>query len=152
LLQYDEWTPALDTDHAYAYVGGMLSAVNRTTGQVDFTITDPNFSWAGWSMQLAPVLGGMNDVLVINRSRLVRMDLSTKTVLYDINSRFSGQPAVRQGSVYAISAGDLEVRDQITGALQWVWEGAGGALAGSVLVTDSHAIVTAPSAFSFGNA
>ena len=34
LAQYDEWTPAVDANYAYAFVGGILSALDKKTGAV----------------------------------------------------------------------------------------------------------------------
>ena len=88
LGQYDEWTPAVNADAVYAYVGGVLTATDKATGATLFEITDPGFEWNGWSMNLAPVLGTANDVLVIHGGRLVRFDLATRTVAYSIAGNF----------------------------------------------------------------
>ena len=141
LAQYDEWTPAVDGDTAYAYVGGTLSAINRLTGAVRYTIQDPAFSWAGWSMNLAPVLGGMNDVLIVHGGRLVRFDLLNRQIAYNLTGNFSGQPAVSNSVVYVISSGTLQARSQSNGALLWSFGLPSETLRDEVALTINHAFV-----------
>jgi len=138
LPQEDDWTPAVDATHAYVYAGSALYAIDRATGGQAYTIADPN---GGFSRGLTPVLGGNADAYVVSNSRLVRFDLANRSIAWEWNSRFSGQPAIRGGEVYAISAGDLEVRDRATGQFAWLWSHPTGSLSGTVVVTDSHAIV-----------
>ena len=146
LAQYDEWTPAVDAEHSFAYVGGILSAVDRQTGTVDYTINDPNFQWRGWSMNLAPVLGNNRDVFVIQNGRLVCFDLETRTVRYDLSGGFVGQPATSDSIIYALKGSQLVAIDALTGAQQWSWTAPSGPLTGAVLVTDTHVFTTTNSA------
>lgn len=56
LPQYDEWTPAVDTNRVWAYVGEYLPGLYaqlRSTGGIDLFVEDPLFEWNGWSMNLA---------------------------------------------------------------------------------------------------
>jgi outer membrane protein assembly factor BamB len=142
LDQYDQWTPAVDDVYAYAYVGGILSAVRRDTGAVDFTIRDPHFDWQGWSMGLAPALGGMDDALVVHDGRLLRFGLQSRTIVWEKERAFSGQPAVAGGVVYAIDNGALVAIDQATGADLWSWKPPSGNLGGPFIIAGSHAFVT----------
>lgn len=141
LAQYDEWTPAVDDKYAYAYVGGRLSVLDKETGDLEYEITDPDFQWRGWSMGLAPVLGGANDVIAIHGGRLIRFDLNLKNVSWNITRNFTGQPSVARGVIYAIDSGALIARDQLTGTLLWSF-GVGETLnSSSLIITDSHAFV-----------
>jgi outer membrane protein assembly factor BamB len=142
LPQYDEWTPAVEGDSAYAYVGGQLFVVDRHTGNAQYAITDPDFDWHGWSMDLAPVLGGQDDVLTIENGRLVSFDLVQRSVRWQQVGGFSGQPSVAEGRVFAIRFGDLYVLDQATGATLWYWTPPTGNLSGTLVVTASHVLVT----------
>jgi outer membrane protein assembly factor BamB len=142
LAQYDEWTPAVDETYAYAYVGGTLSALDKATGIAAFTIDDPDFDWLGWSMQLAPVLGGQDDAIVVHDGRLVRFDLAGRRVAINIDGGFTGQPAVKDGVIYVISSGLLQARSQTDGSLLWAWERSSQNMSGVVSVTDSHAFVS----------
>ncbi len=141
LPQYDRWTPAVDNGIAYAYIGGYLYALNAATGAIVYSIQDTGFQWQGWSMQLAPVLGGQHDALVVHSGRLVRFDLNQHSVVYAQGNGYQGQPAVKDGAVYAIYANGLRVVDQTTGALLWSWSSPTELLSGAVTLTDSHAIV-----------
>ncbi len=147
---YDEWTPAVDGIHAYAYVGGKLSVVWCAYGTEHFSIDDPNFEWWGWSMDLAPVLGGRNDVLVVQDQRLISFDLGERDIRYEIADGFgrsrnnpnSGQPSVAGGVVYVINHGNLEARNQDDGAFLWSWiPGGDFRVEGTLIITNSHALV-----------
>ena len=145
LPQYDLWTPAVDENWAYSYVGEYspgLYVVDRLTGKLVFQIPDPGFAWDGWSMNLAPVLGGLSDVFAIHNGRLIRFDLNTRSIDWVNDENFTGQPTVVNGVVYAISSGALGVYDQKTGIRQWMWEApGGGTLQDTIILTDSHAFV-----------
>ena len=141
LPQYDRWTPAVDTESAYSYVGGTLYSLNRTTGAERFRILDPFYSWQGYSMELAPVLGGMNDLFVLNGGRLVRFDLASRTIAWQLGSTHAGQPAVHAGEVFAINGNSLQVREQATGTLLWSWARPGETFSGNVVVTNQHVIL-----------
>lgn len=143
LAQYDQWTPAVNADAAYAFVGGKLTAVDKTSGTILYEIEDPEDSWAGWTVGLAPVIGGLDDILVVNGGRLVRFDLVSKSVAYAISGNFVGQPSVAQGHVYAISSNSLTSRDEATGELQWSWiPESQDTLSGAMIVTDSHVLIS----------
>lgn len=147
LAQYDQWTPAVNADAAYAYVGGKLTAVDKATGTILYEIVEPAFSWAGWSMGLTPVLGDLNDIFVISSGRLVRFDLALRSVTYTLTGSFLGQPSVAKGHVYAISSNSLTSRDEETGDLQWSWIPATqDTLSGTMIVTDSHVLVSGTNA------
>jgi outer membrane protein assembly factor BamB len=144
LNQYQEWTPAVDGHYAYAYTGERVSIVDVVTGDELWTIPDPNFDWNGWSMNLAPVLGGDGDLLAVQGGRLISFDLSTHTIRYEIPEAFSGQVSVREGVAYVFNDGALEARTQAKGAFLWSWQPpADWQLVGTMILTDAHAIVHA---------
>ena len=143
LNQYDEWTPAVDENYAYAYTGSYspnLSVVDRHTGLKVFSIPDPNFDWRGWSMDLAPVLGSQNNVLAIHNDRLINFDLEARSISWELTRSFSGQPCVAHGVIYAMDAGALTAWDEITQAFLWSWEVPSESLTGTLIVTDSHVL------------
>ena len=119
LNQYDQFTPAVTDDYAIAYTGSyspQLTVVERDSGEVAFAIPDPKFEWNGWSMNLAPVVSG-DSVVVIHNNRLVHFNLTTKAVGWDIKDKFTGQPSIKDGRIYAINNGKVEVYDLVGGAL-----------------------------------
>jgi outer membrane protein assembly factor BamB len=148
LNQYDEWTPAVDEQYAYAYLGDScsgcnnagLNIVDRQTGALLTRITDSGFDWHGWSMDLAPVIGDMQDVIVIQNSRLICFDVENRKISWQINGAFKGLPLVAKGEIYSINNGILDVRDEATGTFLWSWQPPEGKLNGNMIVTDSHII------------
>ncbi|WP_193213785.1 PQQ-binding-like beta-propeller repeat protein [Luteolibacter marinus] len=143
LPQYDEFTPAVDQNHVYAYVGSYspaLYVVDRETGAAAYQIDDPNFDWNGWSMNLAPVLGGRQDVIAVHGGRLIRFDLENRNIAYEITGSFAGQPSVAKGVIYVINGGSVEARRQSDGGYLWGWTPASGSASEHLIVTDTHVI------------
>jgi hypothetical protein len=141
LNQYDQWTPAVNEDHVFAYTGEYspeLSVINRHTGALEFNIADPEFDWDGWSMNLAPVLGSEKNVIVIHDGRLVSFDLINKKIGWEIKGDFTGQPSVANGRIYAISSGSLSVRNEHDGYQLWSWTPSEGSLQGTMVLTYTH--------------
>ncbi len=137
----DGWTPAVDATNAYAFVDGRLKVVNRRTGVLSYEIAGPNIFGARFPWFFAPVLGNLDDVLIVHRGQLIRYDLTRRAVSYAITGGFSRQPAVRNGVVYALSNGKLQARSQVDGRLLWTLNPAGQSLAWDVILTDGHALV-----------
>ena len=143
LPQYDEYTPAVDDNYTYAYVGEYAPAlyvIDRQTGKEAFRIADPNFDWRGWSMDLAPVLGAQNDVLVIHNNRLIKFDLEARRIAFELTDGFVGQPSVAKQVIYAINNGGVEARGETDGALLWRWAPEAGNATEHVIVTDTHVL------------
>ncbi|MEZ5967177.1 MAG: PQQ-binding-like beta-propeller repeat protein [Planctomycetota bacterium] len=141
LPQYDEWTPAVDADHAYAFVGGDLYALRRNDGQQAFRIHDPGWSWSGWSSPGAVVLGDQQDAFVTSSGRLVRFDLVSRTVSYEVPGGFAGQPAFAHDAAYGLRNGELTAVEQASGQVLWSWRPTSSTLTGEVLLSASHAFV-----------
>jgi len=140
LPQYDEWTPAVDGPHAYAYVGEYQPGLyrrDRLTGAPTLFVPDPNFEWNGWSMKLAPVIGTHEDIIAIHDGRLVSFH-TEQGILWEVQSQFAGQPSVAGDRIYAVDNGRLVVLDEVTHAALWSWQPPAGALAGPMIVTDTH--------------
>lgn len=145
LPQYDQWTPAVDENWAYAYVGEYSPALyvfDRLTGTPIFSIPDTNFEWNGWSMRLAPVLGEQEDVLAVHDGRLLSFDLAHRNIRWEIQRSFSGQPSLAKGVIYSIDGGTLDARDEETGQRLWGWESPSESLTERpIFVTNSHVFV-----------
>jgi outer membrane protein assembly factor BamB len=148
LSQYDQFTPAVDDAFVYAYAGPQLFVIDRATGAHSFSISDPSFYWNGYSMYLAPVLGGQDNVLAIQGSRLLSFDLAQRTIGWQLSPGFHGQPAVSRGVIYALNGGALHARSEADGALLWQWRPASGSLTGAVVVT-ANLVFVASSATTF---
>lgn len=147
LPQYDEWTPAVDQSYVYAYVGEYtpgLYVINRASGSLAFRIPDPNFDWNGWSMYLAPVIGGQGNILAIHDGRLINFDVNNRKIAYEIKQAFTGQVSVAKGRVYAINGGNIDIRDESTGALLSTID-LPDSFYDALIVTDSHVIARSQS-------
>jgi hypothetical protein len=145
LPQADLWTPAIDDRYSYTYIGNStasLFAVDRTTGSLAFQVADPS---SGFARGYSPVLGGAGELLVINNNRLIAFDLPTRSIRWQVSRLFTGQPVVARGVVYAIDNGKLVAIDESTHADLWTWQPLGEALAGTMIVTDSHVFACTPS-------
>ncbi|HYI01686.1 PQQ-binding-like beta-propeller repeat protein [Hyalangium sp.] len=130
LLQYDQWTPAVDAQYAYAYTGGVFSALDKSTGAVSFTIDDTlSFEWSGWSTYGAPVIGSNGSVVVVNGGNvfhdnfLVSFNPASRDKNWSIKGRYGGNPAIANGVIYVANTSPyrLEARSEATGALLWSW-------------------------------
>jgi len=126
--QYDYWTPAVDASYAYAYTGGTLNWVNNTTGVSVGSIADSTWSWAGYDMHGAPVLGATNSVICINVGNqsvnsLLDFNTGTKTLAWSSAGPYGGNPAYASGTIYATNKTPmrLEARSEASGTLLWSW-------------------------------
>ena len=149
LPQYDQWTPAIDDSNAYSYLGEYapgLYVISRSTGALRFSIIDPSFSWNGWSMDGAAVVCGDGNIVAEHDGRLICFNVPTHRLVWQLVRAFSGQPSYHAGVIYAIDNGRLVAIDEISNADLWSWTPPSGALAGTVIVTDSHVLASTASA------
>jgi outer membrane protein assembly factor BamB len=129
LPQYDTWTPAVDNTYAYAYVGSSLHAVRKSDGVVDFTIADPQFSWAGYTVNGAVALGNDQSAYTVqygltntsDDSRLIGFDLAKHSIKWQQSGKFRGNPVLAGDVIYVVNNSALEARRSNTGALLWTW-------------------------------
>lgn len=146
LNQYDEWTPAVDENYVYAYVGEScsgcnnagLNVINKSNGTLAFRINDPQFDWKGWSMYGSPVIGSNNSVIVVNgrttyyvndpyfrnSATLISFNIASRSVNWQVTASYWGNPAVANGVIYTTNyyPYQLEARSETTGALLWSWQ------------------------------
>ena len=134
LQQYDEWTPAVDANYAYAYVGGpglspgQLSVVDRHAGTLVASIMDPSFRWNGYSMFSAPVLGNPGTVFAVNvgnpnDNSLLDFDTNAQSIRWQVAGGYTGNPAYGASVLYAVNSSPyrLEARSDSDGMLLWSW-------------------------------
>ncbi len=146
LNQYDRFTPAVNDVYAIAYTGENspeLTVVDKITGALVMAIPDPDFGWSTWSMNLAPVIGSLHNVLAINDGRLISFDLGQQTIGWHMAEEFVGQPSLANGVIYAANGGRLDARSEATGARLWSWEAPDGPVSPLVLVTENLVFVCA---------
>jgi hypothetical protein len=160
LAQVEGWTPAVDGVNAYAFTAknqpydAALTVVSCRDGTEVMTILDPGSVDSDSTVNLAPVLGGRGDVLVIHHSRLISFDVVNGAINYAIEDEFghSGQASVAKGVLYMINDFAMEARDQNTGALLWSWFPPGDfKVFNTIIVTDEHALVFVRDAWPIGD-
>lgn len=141
LAQDDGWTPALDATYAYVYSGHYLTAINRKTGRVAFTINDPGNKWGDC---LTVTLGTHNDAFALVEHRLICFDLKKRNVKWQSARVFaySSQVTVANGVVYAIEGGALDAIDEISGKWLWSWVPPSGDLTGPIIATNTHVLAS----------
>jgi outer membrane protein assembly factor BamB len=140
--QYDLWTPALQDTVVYTYTGSYspkVTANGASTGAVLYAIPDSSFIWNGWSMNTAPVLGGTNDILATQNTRVVTFDLVTRAVRWERIDKFRGTVSVAGSALYVVNSDRVEARSETNGALLWNWQVPTGAgtLGGTLALTDN---------------
>jgi hypothetical protein len=143
--QYDQWTPAVRDGLVYAYTGSYtpeVTAVDTGTGGVVFQIADPGFVWDGWSMNTAPVLGSVSDLLATQGSRLVAFDLAQHDVKWQLVGGYVGTVTVANGVLYVRNGGGVDARAESDGSLLWSWTPPGEDAAGTLVVTDNLLFVS----------
>lgn len=152
LLQYDEWTPAVDSAYAYAYAGGRLDVMDRFNGQVIASMQDPTYDWLGYSMHTSPVIGSPASVTAVNvgnvfANALVNFDTVGQAVRWTAPGVYAGTPAYAGGVLFAVNESPfrLEARNEVDGSLIWWWvpQLAGeNTFVGDVLVTENLVFVS----------
>jgi outer membrane protein assembly factor BamB len=142
--QYDEWTPAVDGGRVYTYTGSYspkVSVLDAATGKQLYEIPDPKFEWSGWSMHLAPVLGGADNLLATNGGRLLSFDLQARAIRWEQKAGFTGTVAVADGTVYVLNNGQVEARRESDGSLVGLWIPPEGRAQWTILLTRNLAFV-----------
>ncbi|RKH47261.1 hypothetical protein D7Y23_22460 [Corallococcus sp. AB050B] len=140
--QYNAWTPAVAGGQVFAYTEAQLQVVDALTGTVAYKIDDPGFSWAGWSMNMAPVLGGAQNVLARQYNRLLSFDLENRRIAWTLKDSFTGNVTVADGVLYVFNKGKVEARAESNGDLLWTWTPPTGTPQGTMVVTDNMLFVS----------
>jgi hypothetical protein len=145
LNQYDQWTPAIRDGLVYAYTGSYspkVSVLNVADGSVVYEIPDPNFSWNGWSMNIAPALGSQNDLLATQNNRLISFDLQGRVIRWEQTGTYTGNVTTGNGVLYVINNSQIEARAESDGSLLWVWIAPDGIPTGNIIVTKNLLFVS----------
>lgn len=146
ISQDDRWTPAVDGGRVYAYTSpsqqGELRVHDAATGALLFGIPDPGWGWGLITIHPTPVLGGRNNVLLVQGNRLVSFDLASRTVGWQRTGPFIRAPLVADGRIYVFSTLDVEVRNESDGSLAWIWHSPTNQYGESMIVTDNLLFVS----------
>lgn len=151
LDQYDGWTPAIDSQNLYSYMAGVLRVQDPLSGKVQATMTDPLYSWNGYTTGGAPVVGSGGIVYAGNLSSIptnaiVAFDTVNKSVRWGASGGFSGNPAYADGYLFSANSATtrLEVRKQTDGNIDWSWTApaSDAAFVSDVLLTNNLVFVS----------
>lgn len=145
---WDGQAPAVDTNYVY-YYSGNLDVINRSTGQIVKSITDPFWQWNGYSYGGTPMIAATNNVVAYSgndsNSFLVSYDIEKSVYRWRTASSYSIIPAAGNGVVYAASnqTSEFSAIDATTGEVKWAWPlPVGENFITNVVVTDSIAFVS----------
>lgn len=154
LPQYDRWTPAVDANNVYAYVGGTLHVIAPTTGMVRAKIADPSFQFGSSESGNAPVIGTGGIVFCsnmgyFNSTTVSAFDTLNNAVRWTSQGDYFGNPAYADGQLFAANNTPqrLEVFRESDGTLAWFWAAPSGEskFVSDVLVTQNLIFVSTSS-------
>lgn len=141
---YDGWTPSLDANYAYTYVGDNLNssygaglyAVNRATGVADYQIWDPGNDWSGYTEPGALCISG-NLAFITNGGRLVAFDIKRRLFAWQVTRSCTGQPCAVGNLVCCPDGAGITAFDASTGNVLWTWSPPSGSLQAPFLLTNT---------------
>lgn len=129
LHQYQNWSPAVDANDVYVYVGGTLATLDRSTGLTLSELYDPTVKSDRVAFSSgAPVLGAAGSVMAINfgypiNNGIVGFDTVARVVRYTVTGAYPGALAYQGGTLFAANNQPLrlEARNEKDGTLAWSW-------------------------------
>lgn len=143
--QYDQWTPAYSQGTVYSWVAGAFAAWDPKYGTSKWSI-DLGWDWAGCDMdRAAAVSDGMAYVTARapTGGDLIAVDLATRLPKWRLNGRYTGTPAVAEGTVYALDGDTLRAIDADTHAVRWSFTAAED-LVGAPIATAGNVYAATP--------
>ncbi len=149
ISEWDGWAPSIAGRDLLAYVGPQNAALfsfDRVRGDQRDIVVDTHASSRDWDYRSAPAVNRAGAAFVIAGGRLMKFDAPTRSIAFELSSRFEGDPSVADGKVFAIDDGRLTVLDEIDGTQLWDWSAPEGPLRGQVIVTDSDVILSSDTA------
>ncbi|WP_411845874.1 PQQ-binding-like beta-propeller repeat protein [Roseibacillus persicicus] len=114
--QYDEWTPTLIDGKLYSWVAGNFTEHNPYSGDPIWNFST-SWDWRGWSMKTVSAVT-TSEALLISTTHLNCLDLESREIRWQVESGFSGSPAVFGNEVFALKSYTLPSYDLATGSLQ----------------------------------
>ena len=133
LEQFHLWTPAVDEYGVYAYTGVYLRVFHPSTGALLREIRNPDVKTINGWVNGAPVVGATGSIFAIGELSyfsirgnytLLHFNLEENTIDWQtLAAGYTGNPAYHDRNLYIANNNpfQLEVRDEISGALLWKW-------------------------------
>lgn len=131
-------TPAIDSERVYVYSGNALTAINKTSGQTEYTIPDP-FGNSDYDYHGSPVVGAQNNVLAFSggafsgraSSNVEHYDNRVISSFDSLNGEYRWATDFAYKTFFAVSNGviyagknnpvALDAIDESTGDVLWSW-------------------------------
>lgn len=86
-------------------------------------------------MNLAPALGGANQLFATNGGRLISFDLTARAIGWSHKASFTGSVSVTPTELYVVNSGQVEARQASDGSLVGMWVPPEGAVKPPLIVT-----------------
>lgn len=149
LDQYDQWTPGFYNSGLYSFMVGKFRNHNASSGATNWTL-DFGWNWSGYSMNRAVAFDSGRAYLIndsVGGSELICIDLAAHSVLWRVQTGFTGTPAVANGRVYAITSAGKKVQafDAVNGSLLAEYATSTVNCANQPIVTDDALLVAGSS-------
>ncbi|WP_420606134.1 PQQ-binding-like beta-propeller repeat protein [Novosphingopyxis sp.] len=147
---------AADARFVYFFSSGYLVALNRSSGEIAHNIRNPFFGSVGLSYYGsyfgAPILDGTGRVFTFSDNRpqdvnlpLVAFSIKSDSVLWRTKRSYGGEPALRDGKLYAIRADSriIDIIDTADGSVDGSINLGSGVdpLNSNLVLTESHLFV-----------
>ena len=159
LPNQNNFIPAMDDQTVYIYYGASgdvpgpnistLYAIDRQSGNVDYTIQNPSDLFTTYSSISSVVLGGMNDAIVIGNTsysngpkQVTDFNLSQRSISWTLGLNAVGALAVADGIIAVPTSTALDLINEATGSDLWSWTApANHVLTSNVILTMNRVFV-----------
>ncbi|MFO1468464.1 MAG: PQQ-binding-like beta-propeller repeat protein [Steroidobacteraceae bacterium] len=157
LEQGNGWSPAVDDQHAYAYVASFFHVIDLKTGLGVVSIPNPAYNFGGYDLNMAPVIAAAGQVLVVDgvfqlahANHLISYDILAQKEGWRADGQFLSNPAVAQDLIHVLNADGnaLQARDRASGSVVWQWSPADPAEVipvGNLVLTDNLVFLSSTS-------
>ncbi len=139
--------PAMDENFAYVHFGlssgAQFYAIDRQTGQVQYSILDATDTWG--TAAYAPALGSQNDAIVAGNGyrKLTSFDLQQHTIRWTRQLDVVDAVAIADGAVFVPTKNWVSMLDEATGWDMWSWNAPVGVTLSSNVVLARNALFVA---------
>jgi outer membrane protein assembly factor BamB len=134
-------TPSVNDKYVVYYVNGKLYILDKNSGSLITTFSDPYNQFPADSTGFAPVLSG-NNALILTSGYLYNFDIKDQHIVWADGKGFAGQFSIDEKNIYAANNGNLLCIDQSTGKIIWSWNKTNETVKGQLIVTNNLVFVS----------